>query len=403
MKIDRLCFVVVLLALAVSASAVVPTGEVYLASVGRGPGSCVDSVCAQWRTSAWATNLSSTQTATVQIAFLRRGQANLSPTTVPVSLAPGESREFADIFADTFNLDGVFGALRFRSDIPVAVHGRIFDANVHTNKGTGTAGQFFPGVPLEAAIVNGKSTEIAGLAQDSGGVTRSNFGMVEVEGKSCTVLAELLNGAGVSQASKVYQVLPLESLQDAITVIGGPLGTNQRVRLTVTAGDGAVIGFGSRIDNTTGDPSTSEMTNASVAPATAWAGAWTGQWVNTTFGTTGGVSLTVTVNLDARTVNMVVQLSGNVFGGTAPPPETLSGTLSPLGFTINQQSANFGTLFVTIAPGGLITGQATNIPNPNVTGLTFFGYGNPQKMTIAYFMTLAGGSQAGGYVNLTKP
>jgi hypothetical protein len=405
MKIMRTTLALAFLLAPAAVFAITPAAEVYLASVGRGQGACPGGVCAQWRTSAWVTNLSTSTTANVEIAFLLRGQANLSPATVNVSIAPGESREFLDIFADTFGLDGVFGALRLRSNIAVAVYSRTFDANVQTNKGTGSAGQDVPGIPFSSAIIVGQSTELAGLAQDSGGLVRSNFGFVEAMGQSCTVDASLLAGNGTVLATKTYNVLPYEALQPPITDIGGPLGTNQRVLLTVTGGNGAIIATASRIDNGTGDPTTSDMTHAALVQPGALAGTWTGMWFNTTFSTTGTATLAWTVDVPGRAMQTTVTLTGSVFGAAPPPPQTLSGTLSPRGFTINQATAFLGTVTTTIDPKGLITGQATPPSSSGIAKVTFFGYTDGKTMTIAYFITFTaaqGGGQAGGYANLTK-
>ncbi len=385
--------------------AITPAAEVYLASVGRGQGRCPGGVCAQWRTSVWATNLSTTQTAVVQIAFLLRGQANQSPNSVSVSLAPQASREFSDIFADTFGLDGVFGALRFRSNVAIAVNARIFDANVQTNQGAGTAGQDLPGIPLEGAIMAGQSTVLAGLAQDGAGLWRSNFGFVETMGKSCTVEAALLAPDGSVQATKVYQVLPYEPMQPPITEIGGPLGTNQRVRLTMTGGDGAIIGVATRIDNRTGDPTTVDMTHTALIPPAAYVGTFTGPWVNTTFGSTGTATIVVSVDVDGRAVQMNVTFTGTVFGSAPPPPETYPGLLSPLGFSFNVQSAYAGALTASIYPNGLILGQAVPSPSSGIAKVTFWGYTDGHQMNIAYFITFTaaqGGGQAGGYCIVTK-
>ena len=109
-----------LVALSASAAlALVPAPELFLASVGRGQGSCPGGVCAEWRTSVWISNPSSTTTAHVEIAFLKRGQANTSPAVVNVAIAPGQSKQFADIFNGLFQLDGVFGAFRLRSNVAI--------------------------------------------------------------------------------------------------------------------------------------------------------------------------------------------------------------------------------------------------------------------------------------------
>ena len=393
--------------LAAAASALVPAPELFLASVGRGQGACPGGVCAEWRTSVWVTNFSTTTTANVEIAFLKRGQSNLSPAVVDVAIPPGVSRQFTDIFHDNFNLDGVFGALRLRSNIPVIAWARTYDSNVHTsNKGVGGAGQDLPGIPFEGATTLGKTTVMAGLAQDAAGAFRSNFGMVEVVGQGCTVEAQLVDGNGNVLGSKSYPLLPYEAIQPNITDLGvANPGTNLRVRLTVTAGSGAVIGFGSLIDNTTGDATTSDQAHGGVVSATDLVGTWTGPWVNETFGSTGTVTIAVTADVPNRTAQFRVTLTGTVFGVGPPPPETEGATLTPDGIVVSAQSAFAGALSATIGPGGIISGQATPPNGSPIASVSFFGWVQGTQMNIFYKVEIAaaqGGGEAGGYASLTK-
>ncbi len=405
MRVKALAFASCVVLSVTAAFAVTPATELFLASVGRGQGSCPGGVCAEWRTTVWITN-NSGQTAQVEIAFLARNQANTSPPVVDVSLDAGESQQFTDIFADQFGLDGVYGALRLRSNVQIAAAARIYDANVQTSKGVGGAGQDFPGVPLQSSLVSGESTELAGLAQDPDGVWRSNFGMVETMGQSCTVKADVLDGSGNVLGSKTYDVQPFEALQPSITDIGAPLGTNQRVRLTVTAGSGAIVGFGSLIDNTTGDPTTVDQIHGGFFSPTNIVGTWNGTWNNVTFGTSGTVTVVITVDVPSRTAQINLTLTGSVFGGSAPAPETYTATYSPVGLSLDTPSAFAGTLTATINNGGVITGQATPPAGSPVAQVTFFGYLSQAKtMNLAYQVTLAaaaGGGQAGGFATLTK-
>jgi len=241
-----------------SALAVAPGTDVYLASVGHGQGACVGGICSQWATDAWIFN-PTTGSVTVTIAFLPRGGANPSPATVEVTVAAGETKELKDLVLSEFVLDQAFGALRFTAATAVVVTGRIYDANVVTNKGTGTAGQFFPGLPAQLAIGLGQSTDLIGLAQDQAGTARINFGFVETTGNGATVEVTKRDASGAALATKSYALAGYEATQVNITDVGGALGTNQRLTATVTAGSGRVLAFGSQLDNNTGDPYTVEM------------------------------------------------------------------------------------------------------------------------------------------------
>lgn len=252
------------LLLAGAALAVTPGTELYLPSVAH----FTNSTNNMWRTDCWVYN-PGTEAANVTIYFLERGASNPAALSHgPVVVAPGQTMEFVDIILATFNRDGKAGALRFVSDREVVVTGRVYDANVRVQGQslTGSAGQFFGGLVATAAIGNGQSTDIIGLAQDAENPQhwRSNFGFVEVTGNEATVKVEQLDSAGVVQATKTYatQIKGYGAQQYAITDIANKLGTNQRLRVSVTAGTGKILAFGSRIDSYTADPSTVEMTMA---------------------------------------------------------------------------------------------------------------------------------------------
>ncbi len=284
--------------------AVTPAQESFLLSVGRGQGSCVtvggQQVCSQWRTTVWIHNPSDTQSATVDIFFLER-KVNTSPTSRRVTVAPKETREFTDIFKDTFGFseaDVKFGALRFVSDVEVAVSGRIYDSNVTVvgkeGLGAGGAGQFFVGMPKGLALGNGSSTSIVGLAQSNN--FRSNMFVVETTGNTVTFQVKRLDGNG-NELGTFTDTLGAYEARQYNEVLKNKFSatntSNQRLAVAVTGGSGGLLAGASVIDNRTGDPSTLAMeTPGAVAPTTGvFEGVIrdsTGVYVN------GGVALTVT-------------------------------------------------------------------------------------------------------------
>jgi hypothetical protein len=253
------------LLLAGTVLAVTPATELYLPSVAHSTNTGGN----MWRTDAWVYN-PGTQSAQVTIYFLERQSSNPAPLSYgPFAVAAGETKEFPDIILETFNRDGKNGALRFVADQEIVVTGRIYDANVQGKTMTGSAGQFFGGLPASMAIGNGEATDIIGLAQDNDNPQhwRSNFGIVEVTGNAATVKVDQLDGTGTPVASKTYstQIKGYGAMQVAMTDIGSKLGSNQRLHISVTGGTGKVLAFGSRIDSYTGDPSTVEMTGTAAA------------------------------------------------------------------------------------------------------------------------------------------
>jgi hypothetical protein len=258
---------------AAQALAVTPGKDLYLVSVGHAQGACVGTppVCPQWRTAMWIYNPSTTDSAHVVLYFLERNKANTAPVQQNVTIAPLETKEYQDAVLDPLGVNGKYGGIRVTSDIDVVVTGRIYDANVTNSKGvTGTTGQFFAGLPASAAIGNNASADLIGLEQDAAGTTgtwRTNFGFQEVAGDTCTVQVQRIDANGNVLASKNYNMLARSQSQFAITDIGGTLSLNQRLKATVTSGNGQVLPFASVIDNRTGDPSTVEMTMTPAATA----------------------------------------------------------------------------------------------------------------------------------------
>jgi len=265
----RIASVLAVLLAAPAVFAVTPATESYLLSIGRGKGACVivggQEICAQWRTTIWIHNPSASQPATVDIFLLER-KANPTPTVRRVSVQPGETRHFPDILLDTFGVaenTSVYGAFRVISDEEVVVAGRIFDANIHVvGKGeAGSAGQFFAGQPAYQAVAADSATSVMGLAQSSR--WRSNLFLVETAGNTVTFLVERLDPAGVVRAS-FTDTLGVREAKQYNRVLETRLGTasaeNQRLRITVTEGSGALLAGASLIDNYSGDPSTLAMT-----------------------------------------------------------------------------------------------------------------------------------------------
>jgi len=371
--------------------------NLFLPSVGRGQGSCPGGVCSKWATSAWIYN-PNTYTATVTIYFLERDKNNNSAAQITVNVPANTVKEYYDIIKGNLNLDNVYGALRFVSSAPVVVNGRIFDYNVQTNKGTGSAGQFLAGTNSLSSIGSGESTEVIGLASDNSN-WRSNVGLVEVTGNSVNVKVERLASNGNVLGTKSYDVKPFEAKQFSMTSLGGGTGTNQRVRFTITGGNGRIIATGSRIDENTGDPSTVDMTGVSFDPRLL-VGNWDGAWYNHTFGSTGAATLQVTYSAASQTLTVTVDMDGSVFGGSDPPPETITTTLTGAGFTVTRDSVYFGDIAITIDTNGVVTGELSD-PGAGIETVKIEGAVTATQIMIKYTVDF-GGSTAVGFTWLTK-
>jgi hypothetical protein len=267
--IKKVALFLVALTLAGSALALPPSTDQYLVSVGRLQGSCPGGICAVFRTDVWILN-PSTQNAIVTITFYYRPELGQPPVSATVAVAAGQTRELADIFQNpaVFNLDGVAGALRFESTVPVLVTGRLYDVNVVTNKGTGTAGAFYPGLSGQLAIGVGETSDIIGVAEEPD-VWRSNLALMETSGNAITLTVERIDPNGNVAGTKSYQLAARTPVQinSVLTELGVTTASNQRLRLRPTAGGGRILAGVYRIDSRTGDPFSIEFSTAAAAAA----------------------------------------------------------------------------------------------------------------------------------------
>lgn len=135
---------------------------------------------------------------------------------------------------------------------------------------------------------------------------------------------------------------------------------------------------------------------------TVFVGTYNGTWHNQTFNTSGPMKFVVTDDTMAKTMAIVVTLGGNVFGGQAPPPFTLTGNYTSAGFTMDQQTNNFGRLHVTIDGNGNMNGTGTNIPGGVVSSVSFSGLMSATQFQGNYTANLSSGSTANGTMTATK-
>jgi hypothetical protein len=133
----------------------------------------------------------------------------------------------------------------------------------------------------------------------------------------------------------------------------------------------------------------------------AFAGTWTGAWVNNTFSTTGLASLSVAVDKAAQTFQFTLTLGGNVFGAGTPAPQTLTGTYTGAGAAITGHSALLGDVTVSIGSNGALSGQAINVPNPQISRIDIAGTANTQSISFTYVIQFTTGGIATGIVILT--
>ncbi len=261
-------------AAAVPAGAVSPGREVWLPAAAR--------------LSGWVTDLTvlnpGDQPAEVELTWLERDLDNRTSAPVHLTVAAGATAVLDDVILTMLGRTSAAGAFRIVADQPVVVSSRIWNGS----GGGGTRGQGFEGVPAAAALVPGEVTHIPGLASNA--AFRSNLFAVSTAATPTTLQLELLDPDGtVLATSPVYTLAPWAAFYRPVTDLGGPDFDHGTVRARVLEGSAIVVG--SRVDNTSLDPTTLEAW-WSTAPAASTAGTWYGT-VTDAGGFLGGITLAV--------------------------------------------------------------------------------------------------------------
>ncbi len=254
----RTCLAVLVLAMTIFAhpADAAATGEdLFLVSVGRGPGA----QSSFWYVTVWIYNPSS-RPADVDVSFLERDSANPAPIHSTMTVDPGETATVNDALFNLFGLDVAFGALRIRSDQEIVVAARSY--NLTAAGLADSQGQFMAAFPAELAIAAGESTSIPGITQPADGSFRCNFAVVEAAGAAAEIDVRLLDPAGMQLASASFAIAPYEPRQINIGQLNGVTTVDGgRIEVSVRSGAGRVLALGSMVGNgsSSQDPSTLEM------------------------------------------------------------------------------------------------------------------------------------------------
>ena len=132
-------------------------------------------------------------------------------------------------------------------------------------------------------------------------------------------------------------------------------------------------------------------------------GHWRGTWFNTTFSSTDSAFLDVSYDGNAKSITMVLDLNGNVFGGSDPAPVTLTGTYDQFTFSLTGSGTPYGNITLTGSWAGIVLADLPNVQNANIDSATIGGTFNSTNIDLAYLIYFTGGSDtAVGVINMTK-
>jgi hypothetical protein len=383
------CFVVAMAA-AAAASAITPSYEVVVPAAVRGAGGG-GSV---WQLDLFLSNLGDA-TASVSVYWLERNHDNTQADPVALTIDAGRSVVLEDALMGLFSMTSAAGAIRLVSTEPLGVNSYIYNLD-----GGVRFGQGFEGLPVSHAANALTEVVIPGLRED--GANRSNlFGVAGPAGASIRVVVMRLGGAVVGQ--RTVDLMPFSAWYQSIAGLVSGAPGNVVASIEVLSGSAWLVG--SRVDNQTGDPFTAGAVTGSSGDFTIadMAGSYTGSWLNLSFGSSGPASATVVVDQVSRTVDLTLDLDGNVLGGANPPPETFTGPYDSTGFSVSGSSSVFGDVSFRVDVLGRLEGRGADIPNPAIDDVVFSGSASPDTIAMDYVVLFAGGGgTAQGILTMTR-
>jgi len=220
-----------------------------------------------WRTSLEVCNFGGL-TQAIELAFLVRGQGNLDPDSLGISLAPGLCSRYPDVVEDVFGLDQAAGALR----LTTTGEGVVAMARTYNDTPDGTFGSGFEATPLGEAFTSGESAVLVHLTEsatdDSG--FRTNLDLLNVTDQEITVEIGLYPFTGTLYGTLTATLQPFEYDQVFRVfreVTEGEVWDGYAIVETTTV-DGAFMTGASLIDNQTGD--TTAIAALAPPPAARW-------------------------------------------------------------------------------------------------------------------------------------
>ena len=178
------------------------------------------------------------------------------PLSESATLANNQLLAWDDVAVTLFGVGAdSSGAIKIDSSQPLVVTARTYNASA-----SGTYGQFLPGVDESDGLAYGQSGVISQLAKNVD--FRTNIGFVNLGEASCQVRVTLRSSAGAAVGSQRTVAVPATGWkQDNDIFQAANAGTHVNAYATVevlTPGC-EVWGYGSVVDNRSGDPTTIPM------------------------------------------------------------------------------------------------------------------------------------------------
>jgi hypothetical protein len=205
--------------------------------------------------------------AAVTIKFLGHDADGRNGVEKTVSVGAGRAVSFEDVLGTLFGVASGYGALRVSSSAPLNVLGQTWTPG----PSGGTFGQSVPAMGEDDLIDGLNPRAIPGVREDAR--FRTNLILANASTISVQVFVTLLDGNGVSLASKTYTLPPLGMTQ--VTQVVRDLGVSADVANAVllvsnVRRDAAIASYASVIDKTTNDPRTLLPARDGERPGGSW-------------------------------------------------------------------------------------------------------------------------------------
>ncbi len=196
-----------------------------------------------WRSDLKLFNLSENEE-DITFSFVSKGQLY----TEKIKVSGKGICDGRDLIQQLFKLSEDYGTLKVTSPANF-----ISTSRIYTSSEQETYGQFVPSTLIHTPILIGQTQYVLHLSSTDS--YRSNFGLAEISGKAVTVEVTLYDANGTQIAKGTYNLSGYELKQINKIFDTFNLGTveNAYAKVTVLSGDGAVLTYGSVVDNITGD------------------------------------------------------------------------------------------------------------------------------------------------------
>jgi len=367
------------------------------------------------------------QASSVDIALLKKNQANTAPEVVNVQVPAGEEVILQNVLGTLFNTANAGIGLRYCSGFPLA-EGYFYNVGGATDFVYGAA---VPALGPEDATTPIRPATFHRLEYTPSAVKgqRINIGATSNSNFNVPIAIDLFDGPTLLGTIN-HTLLPFEHRQftNVHLMIGAGAVSSGHATVRTLVDEAEVYAYALQVQNKSGDL---VYQAATLAPptyadmATIFEGTWTGTWNNQTFFSSGPVNLTISIDEGAgaplpatlaafhptagedapasstdagggtidvgalagnpgpQIASMVMDLGGNVFGGSNPPARTLLGYWTISGVRFVGDVATYGHYDIYVLYNGTLFGTLTNVPAGGIASVVISGKVDQERLDLS--------------------